>query len=702
MAGWISSKLKVAETLLQQIDHQAAESLGKNDKPRSDDLSIETSRKSTEVVPLKDQLKKKKNKDKTTQTNDLIGKSRNDRNSIEISSNKISVNRDRVEEVGALAVNPPPKSGLTDSDWTQLLSAPSQPTSPVVTSGNGVTGIHGLQKDGQTQGRSGSNLSALEGKRNQKGKNSGLRTLKKPGVLSENKVNGGRRRDGEDSRIVQGISRAELGSGGNESEVRESDRKDASPSLVVENKYKANEERNGVSEETHGDMGHLHSKEVTSVDTVPQSTDRDSLVEMASETADGVSDLKMGNGNDDHNRFRSSIGGINERSAGPRRSRTLKRDSPSISNRGSDSETESTSTSDSESEREREERKRRAAQILVEKAAARAIEAIKERENMVARLEGEKQSLEKILEERAKQQAQEASELQNTMMETMEAVDLEKQKHNNTRMEALGRLAKLETTNADLARSLAAAQWNLEVEVNRVAELRQQFDLKEANHEELRRKISTIHDTGNQFVAPKGVELEREILEAEYSFVTEKIGRLEEKAKTLETNIEMTRKDIENPTEVEVELKRRLGQLTDHLIQKQAQVEALSSEKATHLLRIEAVSRLLDENKSKLNATDIESGIWEFSNSKLRPLFKERMQSGRQHLGSLVRQLDSIFCAGAVFLRRNSTARLWSFVYLVCLHFWVVYILMSHSPVSDEARSGAVISLENINNTGGV
>ncbi|CAK9139835.1 unnamed protein product [Ilex paraguariensis] len=43
-------------------------------------------------------------------------------------------------------------------------------------------------------------------------------------------------------------------------------------------------------------------------------------------------------------------------------------------------------------------------------------------------------------------------------------------------------------------------------------------------------------------------------------------------AKTLETSIEMTRKEMENPTEVEVELKKRLGQLTDHLIQKQAQV----------------------------------------------------------------------------------------------------------------------------------
>lgn len=34
----------------------------------------------------------------------------------------------------------------------------------------------------------------------------------------------------------------------------------------------------------------------------------------------------------------------------------------------------------------------------------------------------------------------------------------------------------------------------------------------------------------------------------------------------------MTRKEIEEPTEVEVELKRRLHQMTDHLIQKQAKV----------------------------------------------------------------------------------------------------------------------------------
>ncbi|RVX18170.1 Golgin candidate 2 [Vitis vinifera] len=165
----------------------------------------------------------------------------------------------------------------------------------------------------------------------------------------------------------------------------------------------------------------------------------------------------------------------------------------------------------------------------------------------------------------------------------------------------------------------------------------------------------------------------------------------------------MTRKEMESPTVVEVELKRRLGQLTDHLIQKQAQVEALSSEKAMLLFRIEAVSRLPEENKLLLSSRDdLESGSWDISDSKLKPLLEDRIRSGGQHFWSLMRQLDTIFSAGAVFLRRNSTAKWWALFYLVSLHLWVIYILTSHSETTVETRSGAVMSLENINNTGGV
>lgn len=112
---------------------------------------------------------------------------------------------------------------------------------------------------------------------------------------------------------------------------------------------------------------------------------------------------------------------------------------------------------------------------------------------------------------------------------------------------------------------------------------------------------------------------------------------------------------------------------------------------------------MIDESKvGSLTRDDIEAGKWEEqSDVRLRPVLQDRIRSGRRHLGSILRQLDAIFSAGVVFLRRNPAAQLWSLVYLICLHFWVMYILMSHSQVSDDTSSGAVISLESINKTTG-
>ncbi|CAL9031692.1 unnamed protein product [Prunus brigantina] len=689
MANWISSKLRAAETILQQIDQQAAESLRKNEKPLADDLNVDTPTKTGGSVPLKDQLKKK-----TVENSDYRGKLTSDpsfnvlnntSNSNDGDKNKKKnnniINRDK-EIVGTQK----PKPTLTDSDWTQLLSAPNQATTSTASRGNGFPGARGLRKDGRRQGSASSisSLSVLEVKKNQKtGSNNVLKSGRRASVGEGSKLNG-KVSDGEESGVSFSDSArrsptVELKSDVKILQGRGLDYRDMGFITSAETKDKGNEE-NG---------GHFDSKEL-SLEGSLQSVKKN----------DGGSNKKI-RGENVGDQLRSTDRGNHESSEASRSSTSedLKRSFTSVSD-GS-SESDSGSSSDSESEREKEERRKKREKILAEKAAAKAVEAIKERENLVARLEGEKQSLEKILEEQVKQQAQEASKLQMTMMETMEAADLEKQKHNNTRMEVFARLAKLEAANADLAKSLATVQWNLEVEVNGVAELRQQVELEEVNHEELRRKISDAHQAKislKKVAAPKGVELEREILEAEYAFVTDKVGRLQDKAQKLEANIEMTRKEIEEPTEVEIELKRRLAQMTDHLIHKQAQVEALSSEKATLLFRIEAVSRLLDESKSMTeisgsSSRDIESG---------RPLFEDRIRSGRKHLGSALQQLDSIFLAGAVFLRRNWTAKLWALIYFVCLHFWVIYILVSHSQASNEIKSGAVISLENINDTAGV
>uniref|UniRef100_A0A0A9EIC7 Golgin-84 n=1 Tax=Arundo donax TaxID=35708 RepID=A0A0A9EIC7_ARUDO len=101
-------------------------------------------------------------------------------------------------------------------------------------------------------------------------------------------------------------------------------------------------------------------------------------------------------------------------------------------------------------------------------------------------------------------------------------------------------------------------------------------------------------------------------------------------------------------------------------------------------MRIEAVSRI-----------DIEAGEWQESNS---PRLHDRIRAGQRQLGSAIRQLDSIFLAGHIFLRRSPKAQVWALVYLVSFHLWVLYILTSHPTVS-ETRPGAVFSLESINKT---
>lgn len=684
MAGWISSKLKVAESLLQQIDQQAAESLGKNEKPQKDNpLKYETRAKS-ESIPVKHQLKKKSPErnnfyENAQPANDPGG---------HIKGKKHDNSTKSILD---------PVSAVADNDWTELLSSQK----PLVANDK-LNGVSALRKDQKIRGIAVSSLVPGEGKR------SVSKLGRKLDVVSENKVNvdssdGFTKQSGDESGLLGGLSSG----ASNISPVQKKP--------VLDSQVKGNDNLLEQKEVVNTDaviVGALengkHYSEIHRENKGSMKEDQPTVLVRVDMNNDfkGLVDDDNGNVGNALARDRSDVAA---KSSFPD---DFPRSSLS-SDEQSDSETNSSSTSDSDNDNERKlERRKKRERRRAEQAAAKAIEAIKELENVVARLEGEKQSLEKILDERQKQQAQEASELQMNTMETMEAVDLEKQKHNSTRMEALARLAKLETSNAELSRSLAATQWNLEVEVNQVSELRREIELKEVVCEELQRRISKIHQSASsssQSEASKGVEFEREILQAEYSFLCDKIRQLHEKAKELEENIEITRKDMEHPTEVEVELKKRLAHLTDHLIQKQAQVEALASEKATLLFRLETVSRLLDENKSSSQlagmvgpsaSDDIESGMWEKSHMRLRPVFQDRIHSGRKHLGSILRQLDAIFSAGAVFLRRNPAAQLWSLVYLICLHFWVIYILTSHSQASDSASSGAVVSLESINKTG--
>lgn len=130
---------------------------------------------------------------------------------------------------------------------------------------------------------------------------------------------------------------------------------------------------------------------------------------------------------------------------------------------------------------------------------------------------------------------------------------------------------------------------------------------------------------------------------------------------------------------------------------------------------LQTVSRLLEENGlpqqsndltqnsdgiGSFEKVDIESGIWQRSSSSFQTaIIRHKIKAGQRQLGSILRQFDIVLSIGAVYLRRNQKAQVLALIYLLCLHFWVFFVLNSNSHISDGTKSGAVFSLETINNT---
>ncbi|KAF3777027.1 Golgin candidate 2 [Nymphaea thermarum] len=548
MANWLSSKLKVAESLLQQIDQQAAESLRKNEKSRPETVNPELPMKA-ETVPLRDQFKKKnleknleKNPDEVPKTLDLQKSGRKRRPEVIAKSRKTSP--------------APSNQVVNDGDWTELLGSPE--SIPVPGKSNSAVDkcaanetkrnqIHGLNQTSSFVGSGPKHTqidsALLETKKVHKQTSFGSKLVKDFEVLTEKKVgldalasDFGKldrglftsidevfmKMDVESRNVPDGLDPSQLkfesykqvpvdslamvekddiATGDKspvhrrkysteESEVAECGKNfencnvDKPHSKVSDDKLISPE--NGIFHERGETSSGVRSddlslpNQITSEKSIRRAfrEKEDACISHVKENgllASKHSDTKIQANGDDNkitvgrsvSVLNVGVSGLQDMQRGAERFSGLPADemdpnlgsSESEARSSSDSESGSPSDSDNEGIR-REERKRR--QQLIAEAAA--VEAIREHDSIVAMLEEEKQHLEEILEEREKEQVQEASKLQSNMEEVMEAVELEKQKHNSTRMEAMARLSKLETANAELARSLASTQWELEKE----------------------------------------------------------------------------------------------------------------------------------------------------------------------------------------------------------------------------------------------
>lgn len=383
---------------------------------------------------------------------------------------------------------------------------------------------------------------------------------------------------------------------------------------------------------------------------------------------------------------------------------------------GSDTETESAAGSESEDEeieRRKAAHKQRIArrkEIAAAKAAA-AQAAIKEREEFVQKLEKEKIALEHILAGREEQRGKEAAELRLSTVELLQALELEKQQHSATRMEALAKESQLESQNAELAKSLGAFQWELEVQISEVSKSRNMVEAKDVIKADLERKLAKLRQMSWSNQHSEECKTASRATGEEFSFEEELAG-FQQKIEQCQIQVkEFERKlgDLKDSrcvsTQTEIELENHLTQLTDHLIQKQAQVEALSTERATLAIRLEALSNTLQEeramalsraSRSKMGfpksfglnsfGEDIEYGLSRPYSSKSKPSAYDVTDSattvgnmGSNPLSPVLVQLDAVFSAGLYYLRRHRSAQMFAIVYMIGLHVWVLFILFMHS-----------------------
>lgn len=341
-------------------------------------------------MSLKDQLKKK-----PSESSDYGGKLRSDPNVYGLKAT-------------ASAPKLSPKFGptLTDDDWTELLSAPPLTQSTASASGsnhgNGSPAPRVLSRNNSRKLKGLSSASSVsEVRRSARSGNSGSRSFQKSDYVKDHKLSGKATDDGKESISSTSTGRNSAvesetdGKWGKEPKYSD---KDSSEKLLIEEKG---------NEENEHQFNYRDISPPESLQEGDQTLAAETIPELG---IDKVQEPKIVVDYDD-SQLRSSIKERREFNSisGNSISDDLKRGSPMASDGTSDSDTDSGSTSDSGSEREREERRKRRERILAEKAAVKAINAIKERENMVAKLEGEKESLEKILEERAKEQAQEVT-----------------------------------------------------------------------------------------------------------------------------------------------------------------------------------------------------------------------------------------------------------------------------------------------------
>ena len=156
----------------------------------------------------------------------------------------------------------------------------------------------------------------------------------------------------------------------------------------------------------------------------------------------------------------------------------------------------------------------------------------------------------------------------------------------------------------------------------------------------------------------------------------------EEDIRKLQNQVSMK----QNISSSQEELENRIRTLTDSLIHKQTVVETLSTEKNSLVLQLERlekqyydIEKSLDSRNKERNNSDISDLDRGGRLQSMYSILPSQILHNR-HWKTTANEIDKFSVRLGVFLRRYPAARLMVFIYMLILHIWVTFVLLTYTP----------------------
>jgi len=130
---------------------------------------------------------------------------------------------------------------------------------------------------------------------------------------------------------------------------------------------------------------------------------------------------------------------------------------------------------------------------------------------------------------------------------------------------------------------------------------------------------------------------------------------------------------------------KRIQQLTENLLKKQALLETISSEKNTMMYKVEHLERQLSES-STLRGRKYGLPFLESSSEERGPAFLQESPfdgAAARQVKRAYTEIDKLSIRVGIALRRFPIARIFVLFYMVILHFWVFLVLFTYTPDTD-------------------